>query len=104
MIKGNLDTHDLSAIKNELESFWEKHVETSGIKCRVVRSTKEHTLKLLFKTSTEAMAVRKNVAWLRGSFHQARIEGKQWYPVKVDRANKLHLVFRTVQITMGTPN
>lgn len=89
---GNLSgTYDLPTIRRELESLWKECVETSGIKCRVVKSTKEHTLKLLFKTHADAMAIRKHTGWLKENFLQARIEGEQWFPVKVDRVNKLSL-------------
>lgn len=37
------------------------------------------------------MTVKKFTKWLKGNFGQARIEGEQWYPIKVDRVNKLHL-------------
>lgn len=91
MVRVGVETYDLPTIKKELESVWEECIETAGIKCRVVKSTKEHTLRLLFKANEDAMAVRKYTSWLKGSFRQARIEGEQWYPIKVDRVNKLSL-------------
>lgn len=91
MTRTESGTYDLPAIKKELESLWEECSETKGIKCRVVKSTKEHTLRLLFKTNADALVVRKYTGWLKGSFQQARVEGEQWYPIKVDRVNKMHL-------------
>lgn len=47
MVCANSGTHDLPnsydfpTIKKEPESLWEECVETAGIKCRVVRSTKD---------------------------------------------------------------
>lgn len=91
MARAGADTYDLLAMKTELESLWEEQIETAGIRCRVVTSTREHTFKLLFKTNADAMAIRRCTGWLNGNFQHARIEGEQWYPIKVDRVNKLHL-------------
>ena len=79
-----------SMLKKRFNNAFTETVAINRIKCTgILKSPGEaHKAKLLFKTQSDADLVRANEDWLKAHFRGARLQGEQWYPIKVDRVNR----------------
>lgn len=50
--------------------------------------TDPYKVRICLRTHEEAAKAKKHDEWVQSHFRGARIQGEQWYPVKVDRVSK----------------
>ena len=89
-VTGNTDKAD--EMKARINQAFSQAESTKGIKCTgVLRTPGEHKIKILLKTDEDAARLRADDSWMATNFRGARVLGEQWYPIKVDRVNKLNI-------------
>lgn len=89
-VTGNTDKAD--EMKARINQAFSQAESTKSIKCTgVLRTPGEHKIKILLKTDEDAARLRADDSWMATNFRGARVLGEQWYPIKVDRVNKLNI-------------
>ena len=89
-VTGSMDNAD--EVKARISRALSQSETTKDIKCTgVLRTPGEHKIKILVKTDEEAARLRTDDSWVTIQLRGARMLGEQWYPIKVDRVNKLNI-------------
>jgi len=84
-------TSDFPQLKDKINAALRKHEATKEVRCTGLqrRAGGEDQVKITLASEEAARQARQNEQWLREPrFHEARILGEQWYPIKVDRVNR----------------
>jgi hypothetical protein len=88
----SFDISDANSLKARANKAFNEEGTTKEIRCLgILRTPGEQKIKILLKNVEEADCLRTNDNWLHKYFPGARLQGEQWYPIKVDRVNKLSL-------------
>lgn len=82
---------DASTLKHRFNTAFKACPATKEAKCTGILKTPGDStkVKLLFKSQEEVDCVRTNEDWFKVHFRGARLQGEQWYPIKVDRVNRM---------------
>ncbi|KAJ9655606.1 hypothetical protein H2201_008776 [Coniosporium apollinis] len=51
-----------------------------------------HRIRVIVRSEKEAELIRSQPQWLETHFRGGRLRGEQWYPIKVDRVDKLKIM------------
>lgn len=84
------DLEDNGEVRKRVRQALEGYEETKGVKwIGITRNAADKSRsRICFRAEEDAMVVGRNEAWIRSHFFGARIQGEQWYPIKIDRVNK----------------
>ena len=88
----SFDIGDATALRARFDKAVTEDEATATIKSTgILKSPGDTKIKILLKTDTDAECLRKNDKWLIIHFRGARMQGEQWYPIKVDRVPKMNI-------------
>lgn len=84
------DSSDVKAVRERVRQAFDSHDDTKAIGwIGVARRGSDHSkVRICLRTEKEAALARNHDGWLHSHLRGARMQGEQWYPVKVDRVNK----------------
>ncbi|KAF9729205.1 hypothetical protein PMIN01_12895 [Paraphaeosphaeria minitans] len=77
-------------IRDRVRQAFNSHANTKDIGWFGIARTgaDPNRVKICLRTHEEAARIKRHDEWLQSHFRGARVQGEQWYPVKVDRVNK----------------
>jgi regulator of replication initiation timing len=85
---------DTADIMNLVTIALQAHQATKDVKPTAIMKTNRdlHRMRIIVRSETEADLIRMHPQWLETHFSGGRLRGEQWYPVKVDRVDKLKIM------------
>jgi hypothetical protein len=84
------DSSNIKEIRERVRQAFDSHASTKEIGWIGIarRGNDQSKIRICLRTQEEAAVARRHDEWLNSHFRGARVQGEQWYPVKVDRVNK----------------
>ena len=89
LVNPQFDSSNVKAIRERVRQTFDSHGGTKDIAWIGVagRGNDQSKMHICLRTQEEAMLAKSHDGWLHSHFRGARVQGEQWYPVKVDRVN-----------------
>src|SRR4051812_45493313 len=85
---------DTTEIKDLVTTALHAHEATKDINpTAIVKTNRDlHRIRIMLRSEREAELIRMYPQWLESHFSGGRLRGEQWYPIKVDRVDKLKIL------------
>ena len=90
IVNPRFDTSDPKAIRERVRQAFDSHPDTKSIGWIGIakQGTDSARVRICLRTEDDAIKAKRHDDWLHSHFYGARMQGEQWYPIKVDRVNK----------------
>jgi len=87
------DTQSTIEVKTRVQSALAAHEETRNITVKgISRSARDsRRVRVIMGSEEEARTARNNDKWVETHLQGSRLQGEQWYPIKVDHVDKLKI-------------
>jgi hypothetical protein len=89
-----LNVNDMQEVKNRILTAFQGHQPTREIRpTSIIKTNRDlQRIRVVFKSKEEAETARKHPQWLESHFPGGRLRGEPWYPIKVDRVDRLNIM------------
>jgi hypothetical protein len=91
------DTKNPKEIRNRVLQAFKSHESTRDISWAgiTIGTTDPNRVRIHLRTLEDVRKAKKHDEWTHSHFEGMRIQGDQWYPIKIDSVNKTHICDET---------